>query len=106
MARRKKIAVRLKRTYRKTTKALGFTRRESKAFASGCVDVLQDTAVNVLTEGTIALAKVTIDASSKIAKSAFAKTTDVVKTIAAKKIDIDIIEECDCDDGDCKEVTN
>lgn len=103
MSRKANPVKAVKKSYRKVTKAVGLSHRESKAFARELGDIGHDVTVNVATEYAIRtidnIACFTLCAASGVvagAKSASRR----VKKLQNKKVnfdvDIDIVEDHDC----------
>ena len=109
MSRKANPVKAVKKSYRKMTKAVGFTRRESKKLAREIGDIGHDVTVNVATEyaiGTIdTMTGFTLCAASGVVaglKSAVNRT----KKLQNKKVivDVDIVEDHEC--SACEQTTD
>lgn len=105
MSRKTKPVKAIKKSYRKTTKALGLSYRESKAFARELEDIGHDVIVNVATEYAIR----TIDNITGFTFCVLSGIVSGVKSISNRAkvnfdIDFDIVEDYEC--SDCEETTD
>ena len=111
MSRKTKPVKAVKKSYRKTTKALGLSHRESKAFARELGDIGHDVTVNVATEYAIrtidTIAGFTCCALSGIVTGVKSASSRAKKLQGAKvsfDVDVDIVEDHDC--SACEETTD